>query len=198
MSTVTQHVGDLFTSTAPALGHGVNTKGVMGAGIAVEFRRRYPQMYDHYRETCRRGALQPGDTLPWFDGPSRRFVFNMASQDKTGADAKLAWLESSLGESCATLAQFELTTLAVPRIGCGIGGLKWDDVLPVFELSAVRYAIHIEVWSLPEPSADGIVLAADGTTAHVATLGGADVRVPSELVDVGSAIRFDPREAHLV
>jgi O-acetyl-ADP-ribose deacetylase (regulator of RNase III) len=57
---IVERTGDLLTSACLALGHGVNTLGSMGAGIAVEFRRRWPAMYDAYREPCRSGALQPG------------------------------------------------------------------------------------------------------------------------------------------
>ena len=57
---IIERSGDLFTSECPALGHDVNTLGSMGAGIAVEFRRRWPALYDAYRVECRSGRRQPG------------------------------------------------------------------------------------------------------------------------------------------
>jgi O-acetyl-ADP-ribose deacetylase (regulator of RNase III) len=62
---MTMVTGDLFELGLPAIGHGCNCVGSMGAGIAKEFRRRYPRMYQEYRQRCQRGQFGLGDIFPW-------------------------------------------------------------------------------------------------------------------------------------
>lgn len=140
-------VGDLFTSTQPALAHGVNVKGVMGAGIAVPFRKLFPEIFAPYFHACDTGILVPGSVLPI---KSRgRLILNVASQDKPGPFARLEWLEDGLTSAIEALREEGLTGFAMPRIGAGIGGLEWDDVVEVLErLAADNPDITIEVWSL--------------------------------------------------
>lgn len=138
--------GNLFDSTAPALGHGVNVYGVMGAGIAVEFRRRYPDMYESYKAHCAAKILVPGKVFYW-DELGLPAVYNMASQDAPGANATLEWLESALDRSLGHAEKVGHERIALPRIGCGIGGLVWEDVGPLYEARSKAHGIDIEVWT---------------------------------------------------
>jgi len=83
MSTFTEYTGNLFDSDAKALGHGVNTEGRMGAGIAVAFRNADPDMYEAYRQECWSGRLTAGGMFAY--PSSGRWVYNIASQDLPGA-----------------------------------------------------------------------------------------------------------------
>ena len=141
--------GDLFDTTMPAIGHGVNTQGAMGAGVAKLVRAHYPEVYRIYREVCASaGGLQPGQMLP-VQGPTGNWVLNLASQQQLGADARLDWLEASFRTACGFCDAKQLEGFAIPRIGAGIGGLAWEDVREVIERVADRYPrITVEVWSL--------------------------------------------------
>lgn len=152
---VEHRVGDLFGQPdVNAIGHGVNTKGVMGAGIAVLFRRKFPDMYKQYVLWCDTGLLKPGGCIPWEAAPDgfsgTTFVFNIASQNEPGADATEAWLAAGLDAAIWQARKIGLTALAVPRIAAGIGGLTWDQVKAVFE-RVVSYhpAFTLVVVSLP-------------------------------------------------
>lgn len=138
--------GNLFDSTAPAIGQGVNVYGVMGAGIAVEFKRRYPEMYEAYKEHCVTKRLVPGKTFFW-DEEGKPAVYNMASQDAPGANATLGWLDDSLRRSLAHAAANGYDRIGLPRIGCGIGGLAWEDVEPLYEAASAEHGVDIEVWT---------------------------------------------------
>jgi O-acetyl-ADP-ribose deacetylase (regulator of RNase III) len=122
--------GDLFASGLAAIAHGVNCRGVMGAGIATQFRQRWPQMYESYRKRCLKGHLVPGDVMPWQhkDG----FVFNLATQDKPGADAKPWAITAAVGQMISDAHYFYrdygITEIGLPMIGCGIGGLCLNDL----------------------------------------------------------------------
>jgi O-acetyl-ADP-ribose deacetylase (regulator of RNase III) len=126
--------GDLFTSDAPAIGHGVNCRGVMGAGIAVAFREKYPAMYRHYRKMCDAGELQPGGIFAWSARPDEGpWVYNIASQDEPGANATYEWLDQGLRSAVANMVAWGQDRIAIPRIGCGIGGLDWLMVADVID-----------------------------------------------------------------
>jgi len=122
---------------------GVNTLGRMGAGIAVEFRRRWPTMYDAYAEACQWGCLRPGGIFV-YQAPNRLIV-NMATQQGVGrGSARLEWVR----EAARQVSQLGLETLALPRIGAGLGGLRWADARAILyeELAALPF---VELWSLP-------------------------------------------------
>ena len=140
---IVERTGDLFSTECPALGHGVNTLGSMGAGIAVEFRRRWPAMYDAYRAECRSGRLQPGGIFVW--QAADQLIVNLATQRGIGRGAaRLEWVR----QAARATAQLSVAGLALPRIGAGLGGLRWADVRAILdeELASLPY---VELWSLP-------------------------------------------------
>lgn len=141
---------DLFTSTAPALGHGVNTHGVMGAGIAVVVRASFPGLFERYVEECSSGRLTPGKVhvfVPPHDWPTpQRAVFNMATQDRPGPYATLLWVRQAAGAALALADSYGFDRVAIPRIGCGIGGLRWNAVRTVLADVERRHSAHFEVF----------------------------------------------------
>lgn len=150
----TDSTGDLFDvldSTDPArtaVGHGVNLRGVMGSGIAPLFARRFDGLLPAYRTACREGHLELGGVFPWMadDG---RWVMNCASQDRTGADARLDALASSVIAALAACDERRLSELLLPRIGAGIGGLSWPEVSSVLDRASAASPVTLHVVSLP-------------------------------------------------
>ncbi len=132
---------DLFNYPADGYGHGVNTVGVMGAGIAVEFKKRYPDMYKYYRSRCQKGTLRGGEVIPWKTyGKNPRYVFNMATQIKPGPNASYDLVKVSFTHLNGFVEMIRkmnpaegFNTLAIPMIGCGIGGLKSDKVIEIID-----------------------------------------------------------------
>jgi O-acetyl-ADP-ribose deacetylase (regulator of RNase III) len=161
--TVSEAVGDLFDPkgwtkvTVPcehpvdALGHGVNCLGKMGSGIAVKFREDYPHMYTLYKEMCDKGFLLPGMVMRYEAESGPWFVYNIASQYRTGADAHLDMLETGLVYVRFHMKRCGLKHLALPRIGAGIGGLSYPDVLATIRRVFERERdIHVTVVSLED------------------------------------------------
>lgn len=145
--------GDLFTSDAPAYGHGVNCAGVMGAGIAKQFRNRFPGMVTPYRQLTETGQLRPGEVYAYTPHPSferPRVIYNMASQDLPGKHARLDWLTSAGTITADDAVRRSFDRVAIPLIGCGIGGLDWSAVEPVLTAMENPHGIDFqwEVWSL--------------------------------------------------
>ncbi|WP_162240746.1 macro domain-containing protein [Leifsonia sp. Leaf264] len=139
--------GDLFTSTAPALMQGVNVDGQMWSGIAPTFRDRFPMMHDMYLRICANQTFKPGQFFYWPPIENRTAVFNLASQDRRGANARLEWLEESLRKALDHADEIHFKTVAMPRIGCGVGGLDWADVEPVVAALAQSHQCDVEVWT---------------------------------------------------
>lgn len=147
---VEHKIGDIFTTNLPAIGHGVNLHGVMGSGIAVLVRRNFPEIFQPYATHCRNKTLTTGKMLP-VKTESGIWVFNLASQDKPGANARLEWLEQSVEASFGFAELHNIEGFALPRIGAGVGGLKWADALAVLEKVAAKHpTVKLEIWSLPD------------------------------------------------
>ena len=131
------HGGNIFESPAQALVNPVNTVGVMGAGLARQFRDRYPAMYQSYRADCRRGQLAPGRVRVYRtdDGrtviclPTKRHWRDNSRPEyvQTGLQALSRW----------TAEQSDPVSVAVPPLGCGLGNLDWRQVRPML-IQAVR------------------------------------------------------------
>lgn len=111
-----------------AIGHGVNCRGVMGAGIALPIKNLYPnEMFDTYKAICDEGRLRPGMVWP-YSAPGLPRLYNLASQDDLGADARLDALWSSVSLALVDCWRNGIPRLALPQVGCGIGGLEWSTV----------------------------------------------------------------------
>lgn len=128
--------GDLFLNQyhAQAFAHGCNCKGVMGAGIAVRFKQEYPAMYREYRRRCKAYPRQfnLGDSFLWPEA-NKPSVFNLATQEFPGKYATCDAIEKALGNMMAQAGENGITSIALPRIGSGCGGLLWKDVRVLIE-----------------------------------------------------------------
>ncbi len=140
--------GDLFAVPGlDALAHGVNCVGAMGAGIAVEFRRRWPSMFSHYREACRQGVLQPGGIIAWRTLGRGPWVYNLATQPRPGPCASLPAIESALAQMVGHARVSGVKRIGMPQIGCGLGGLSYADVRPLIEVAARDVDIVVVEWT---------------------------------------------------
>lgn len=144
---LSQRQGDLFASTdLDALAHGCNCYGVMGAGIAALFSRKWPQMFKQYRKLCKAGEYQPGDCFSWQDGDSP-VIYNLATQLRPGRDARLEAVAQSVQRMLDDATERGVKRIGLPQIGAGIGGLVWDDVEQVLRAAAdttdIELVVHV-------------------------------------------------------
>lgn len=152
--------GDLFDPSwgFDAIGHGVNCKGLMGAGIAVAFKKRWPDMYERYRSMCEQKFLLPGQVMPyavprgtWDDGSRQQFwIYNIASQYHPGANAEYSYLYAGLQYVAFHMHEKGIVRLGLPWIGAGIGGLDKDSVLYVVSQVFDNSDLDVTIVSLPE------------------------------------------------
>jgi O-acetyl-ADP-ribose deacetylase (regulator of RNase III) len=155
--------GDLFYADLPAIGHGVNCMGLMGKGIAKEFRRRYPEMYKAYRQLCLDRDLKLGDMFVWEPAlPDEPLVYNLATQYSIGACADLVAISKAVEMALRDCAERKITHLGLPHIGSGVGGLAWAEVEEILEeiSELVPEVTLVVVTQPPRPAAmvvDGVV-----------------------------------------
>lgn len=142
--------GDLFTTNAKIIAHGANTKGVMGAGIAHTVRKKFPKNYAGYVSHCNSGLAQPGEWYGNNQDDNDILVLNLYSQDKPGANARYEWVYSSIMDFFRLYSNYLPvfgTTVAIPEIGSGIGGLEWPKVRMLLDAAEVIYPeFEFEVW----------------------------------------------------
>lgn len=147
-------VGDLFEYEGEAIAHGCNTKGLMGAGVAKIVADRYPEVLHYYQATCGPYAsavrrFVPGDAQVC-GTPSGVYVVNLATQDHPGAHATYWWVMLSMANMFERLRLLEVDAVAIPRIGCGIGGLVWHGVEEVIKVAQANVpGVKVVVYTHP-------------------------------------------------
>ena len=127
--------GNILDSDAEILTNTVNCVGVMSKGIALQFKQRYPEMFADYVIRCKRGEVRPG--APYLYGR----ILNFPTKDHWKQPSKLEWIDSGL----EWLSQQEFESIAIPPLGCGLGGLRWPDVVALIKrhLSDSTMEIHV-------------------------------------------------------
>jgi O-acetyl-ADP-ribose deacetylase (regulator of RNase III) len=131
MATIREIRGNLFDSTCQTLVNTVNCVGVMGRGIAFEFRHRYPDMFAAYERLCAERRLQPGLLQLWTK--EQPWVLNFPTKNDWKRPSKLAFIEAGLRKFASTYADRGVTSIAFPRLGTANGGLSWFDVQPMMQ-----------------------------------------------------------------
>jgi O-acetyl-ADP-ribose deacetylase (regulator of RNase III) len=121
-----EYKGNLFASQAHCLVNTVNCVGVMGKGVALEFRRRFPAMFEEYRRICEAGTLRPGQILPYRKG--QPWVLNFAVKDDWKHPSRIEWVESCLTKFVANYRKLDIRSVAMPWLGAMNGRLEWDEV----------------------------------------------------------------------
>src|SRR5580692_4205958 len=122
--------GDLFAAEdLRAYAHGCNCAGAMGAGIAIEFKRRWPRMFEEYRTRCEDGRFGLGDVFVWTEG--EHTIFNLGTQEHWRKKAQISALVRSLEKMCGLATSAGIERIGLPRIGAGLGGLDWTRVKKV-------------------------------------------------------------------
>lgn len=136
--TITFKNGNLFNEDADAIVNTVNCVGVMGKGVALEFKKRWPKNYVAYREQCEANALEPGklyihDNRDLLDSTGPNYLINFPTKKHWRSKSKIEYIEKGLETLCHTLPQYNIKRVAMPPLGCGNGGLSWPLVKQLIE-----------------------------------------------------------------
>lgn len=149
--TIEYKTGDMFDEPAEAIVNTVNCVGVMGKGVALEFKRRWPENFRAYKRLCDAGHLSPGKMFVFENGgligeAQPRYLINFPTKLHWRAHSKIEFIEDGLDDFVKQVKRLGIKSVALPPLGCGNGGLDWSDVRSLIErklapLSDVRFVV---------------------------------------------------------
>ncbi len=144
--------GSLFDSRADALVNPVNCDGYMGKGIALEFKRRFPEYFPPYKQACDTGKLIPGHPFcvrlivqPNLIG-AKPAVVMFPTKDHWRDESRIEWIDQGLAYLRDHYHQWRIGSIAMPQVGCGLGGLTWEQVKPLIEKYFADEPVGVEVY----------------------------------------------------
>lgn len=151
---ITYYDGTAFNTTAKALVNTVNTVGVMGAGIAMEFALRFPDMLSDYQEKCKNKLLTTGK-VDYYKTNTGIIIVNFPTKWHFKYPSKIEWIEAGLRDFVKTYKDHGITSIAFPRLGCANGGLNWLQVQPLMEKYLRDIDAHVYICLDKLPYAEG-------------------------------------------
>lgn len=129
--------GNLLTADVEALVNTVNCVGVMGKGIALQFKQAFPENTRIYEKACRNNELHPGIMLvvPTGNYVNPRYIINFPTKTHWKGKSKISYIKTGLDALVAEMGKLNIQSIAIPPLGCGNGGLSWQEVFPLIEES---------------------------------------------------------------
>jgi len=123
--------GNIFDSTADALVNPVNTVGVMGKGLALQFKNKYPENFKVYFNLCKLKCFNIGDLLAVKE--KNKIIINFPTKEHWSDPSKYEYLLAGFHSLPEIIKGYDIKSIAVPKLGCGNGGLDWNVVKPLLE-----------------------------------------------------------------
>ncbi|RZJ94301.1 MAG: hypothetical protein EOO60_03330, partial [Hymenobacter sp.] len=143
--------GNLLQASTDALINTVNTEGVMGKGIALQFKEAFDLNYRLYRQACKEQRVRVGEMFVTetheLVGP--RFIINFPTKRHWKENSRLEYITDGLEDLKRVITEYSITSVAMPPLGCGNGGLDWQQVRPLIVHAMAEVAIPIQLY---EPS----------------------------------------------
>jgi len=151
---ITHTETDILSQKTDAIVSTANCVGIMGKGVAKSIKEKYPWCYQPYKDACRKGILKPGGiftttlkTYPEIEYPT---IIHVATKDHWRGKSKLEWVEIGITNLSNYLRNYKITSMAIPRLGCGLGGLEWEDVKPLLYLHLENINCRITIHNKQE------------------------------------------------
>ena len=136
--------GDIFTSPAQVIVNTVNTVGVMGKGIALSFKQAYPEMFQAYKKACENKTFQMGNLMLWRE--IDHWVLLFPTKENWRNPSKIEYIEQGLKKFAENYMKMSINSIAFPRLGCGNGGLDWQEVKPLMEMYLKPLPIDVYIY----------------------------------------------------
>ena len=150
--------GNLLEADVEALVNSVNTVGIMGKGVALQFRQAFPENFQAYQKACKLNEVQPGKMLVVATGTlsNPRYIINFPTKRHWRQKSRIVDIRLGLTDLIAVVNDLSIRSIALPPLGCGNGGLEWSEVRPLIE-KALGSLTDVEVLlfepvGAPDPS----------------------------------------------
>lgn len=148
--------GNIFNSKCQTIVNTVNCVGVMGKGIALVYRLRYPNMYKEYREHCNNKLIKTGSLWLYVKQENAPWILNFPTKFHWKYPSKIEWIEQGLQKFVATYAKKGITSIAFPLLGTHNGGLATDEVKNIMIKYLEKCEIDIEIYDYDPDSKDDL------------------------------------------
>jgi len=135
---------DMFKSSCQTLTNTINCVSVMGKGIALEFKNRYPEMFKDYQKRCAAGEVKVGFPYVWRG--LNKWVLNFPTKNFWQNPSKLEWIEDGISHFLMNYKGWGVKSLGLPKLGCSNGGLNWVDVRKIIVDKMSGIDILVEVY----------------------------------------------------
>lgn len=146
MTIVWEGVGNIFDSKMQTLVNPVNTFGAMGKGLALQFKKRYPEYYEAYRRACTRRVFQIEKCFVYNFEDRDQKIYSFPTKSHWCRPSRWEWIDAGLQHLAENLERYGITGLAVPALGCGEGGLEWDVVQDLLYKYCEPMPIDVEIY----------------------------------------------------
>lgn len=131
--------GNILRAEAEALVNTVNCVGIMGRGIALQFKKAFPKNFRAYEAACKRGEVEPGRMFVFeTEQLSPKFVINFPTKRHWRGKSRIEDIESGLEALIAIIRDRKIRSIAIPPLGAGLGGLAWSEVRPLIEAALLQ------------------------------------------------------------
>ena len=133
--------GDIFAEDVEALVNSVNCVGVMGRGVALQFKRAFPKNFKAYADACKRKEVQPGRMFVFETGQLThpRYIINFPTKRDWRGKSRIEDIESGLKSLAREIRERNIRSIAIPPLGSGLGGLEWSSVRPRIEATLQEF-----------------------------------------------------------
>ena len=121
----------IFDIKADAIVNPVNTKGICGAGLALEFKKRYPDNYELYKKACQDGICAIGKCYLTKANTNVQYIINFPTKDDWRDKSDLKYIQDGMDSLIVLIDLYKIQSIALPMLGCGLGGLNHKDVLDI-------------------------------------------------------------------
>lgn len=150
MPIVYKNAKDLFSLEAEALVNPVNCVGVMGRGLAKDFKVRFPENFVAYKQACSEGLIKIGIVHCFRQNSPLRptYIFNFPTKRHWRENSELHFIDAGLENLASQVKELSISSIAIPALGCGLGGLSWLDVKPRIE-NAFHNTRKVDVLVVP-------------------------------------------------
>lgn len=127
--------GNILQEQTDAIINTVNCVGIMGRGIALQFKQAYPDNFKAYKQACDKGEVQPGKMFVYSSGSlfNPKYIINFPTKRHWKGKSNIQDIKSGLIALKKDIQKYEISSIAIPPLGCGLGGLNWNEIKPLIE-----------------------------------------------------------------
>lgn len=129
--------GNILEAQVDALVNPINTVGIMGKGLALQFKTSYPEMFVEYKKQCNKGRIKVGNVYIYETKLAiPRYIINFPTKEHWKNPSKIEYIIEGLNSLYWVLLKYPIKSIAIPPLGCGLGGLDWEEVKGLIENTA--------------------------------------------------------------